>query len=107
MKLIGQHLLNEAAIAWANLEYAYQEGHVTYRYESGFTNRDSVQRVTKSAICVRFIDGSQLLWPVGHPDYPAVRAWLTGEEVQAVLPIEAEISAGLPSELQAMFGGRE
>jgi hypothetical protein len=106
MKIIGQHILNESAIAWADLDRSYQEDRVTYRYEREFAVRDRVERVTKIGIYVRFIDGSELLWPTTHPDYEAVRAWLTGDEAPTTLPIETEIMAGLPTELQAMFGGR-
>lgn len=106
MKLIGQHLLNEAAIAWADLDRSYQEEKIVYRYEGDFAVSDRVERVTRVGIYVRFLDGSFLLWHTAHPEYGEVRAWLTGSEAPAVLPIEAEIAAGLPTELQAMFGGR-
>lgn len=103
MQRFGQCLINEAAISWVDLDKPIQQDSITYRYENGFAVKDKVARENNPAIYIRFVDGSVLTFPVAHPEYAAVRAWLTGEEVPEALPVEAEIMAGLPAELQNLF----
>jgi hypothetical protein len=104
MKLIGNHLINETVIAWANLDYTWMVEERRYKTQrSGLSTFDGGENVAHTGVYIRFMDGSNLTFDDALPCTADLRAWLTGEPLPAApKPTDplAEILAGLPLNLQ-------